>query len=135
MAISRKRQRIVAVAGAVVAAGAVLAVPSAAFAAFDDAHCNIWDSLVSCHTRTIEAHSSQHWVRFKVVQGDIFSIMDTDTHADVTPPGSRVGDFRWHTINGLSDHSRLSRSMRQRVPMLAGPDGFLRWWVGLGGSP
>jgi hypothetical protein len=31
--------------------------------------------------------------------------------------------------------TRLSRSMRLRVPMLAGPDGFLRWWVGLGGSP
>src|SRR6266496_3368731 len=30
---------------------------------------------------------------------------------------------------------RLSRSMRLRVPMLAGPDGFPRWWVGLGGSP
>ena len=31
--------------------------------------------------------------------------------------------------------SRLSRSMPRRVPMLAGPGGFLRWWVGLGESP
>ena len=30
--------------------------------------------------------------------------------------------------------TRLSLSMRLRVPMLVGPGGFLRWWVGLGGS-
>ncbi|WP_432990348.1 amidohydrolase family protein [Dactylosporangium sp. CA-233914] len=38
----------------------------------------------------------------------------------------------------LTRHSqtpRLSRSMQLRVPMLAGPAGFLRWWVELGGSP
>jgi hypothetical protein len=39
------------------------------------------------------------------------------------------------TNSGVRRISRLSRSMRLRVPMLAGPDGFLRWWVGLGGSP
>jgi hypothetical protein len=38
-------------------------------------------------------------------------------------------------IFGCSQATRLSRSMRLRVPMLAGPDGFPRWWVGLGGSP
>jgi hypothetical protein len=32
-------------------------------------------------------------------------------------------------------NTRLSRSMPQRVPMLAGPDGFLRWWVELDESP
>jgi hypothetical protein len=31
--------------------------------------------------------------------------------------------------------TQLSRSMQLRVPMLAGPGGFLRWWVELGGSP
>src|SRR5262245_24768049 len=41
----------------------------------------------------------------------------------------------WNRDTETKQRPRLSRSMRLRVPMLAGPDGFLRWWVGLGGSP
>ncbi|WP_432974312.1 response regulator [Dactylosporangium sp. CA-233914] len=39
------------------------------------------------------------------------------------------------SVSAVEKNARLSRSMQLRVPMLAGPAGFLRWWVELGGSP
>jgi hypothetical protein len=78
------------------AAGIGLAAPSAAFAAYDDPSC--W-GVITCQTRSIEAHGSQHWVRYRGNSGNFIYVKDMDTGAVVASVFPTDGN--WHTIPGL----------------------------------
>ncbi len=83
----------------------------------------------------IQTAMGWHDTHLYTFENDAYTIIDPRSDAPgISADGERLVSIATEPGQRFSYHSTFE-VMRPRVPMLAGPDGFPRWWVGLGENP